>query len=154
MGLDRKISRTKLRRAYDILGKRWKDQLRSQALMDEMGISSRELDAKRVGRKPPISVFALMVKEAGDPITTARESSPREFLEYAAEFIMPDREHGGMGISWRGAAPRFRASEAPQVPLEGIGEEGGVGPEGEVQATPPPDREVHDSAGADPAREG
>lgn len=148
MGFSRKLSRTRLRRAYDMLGKRWKDQLRSQSVMDDMGISTPTLDAKRVGRKPPISVFSLMVRELADPVAAVGDSSPREFLEYAAEFIIPDREHGGMGISWRGAAPRFPASEAPSVPLEGIGEEGGPGAEGEVQAPSAPDGTIHDRAGA------
>lgn len=154
MGLDRKIARTRVRRAYDILGRRWRDQLRSQRVMDEMGISSREMDAQRVGRRPPISVFSLMVREMPDPVASAREESPREFLEYAAEFVVPEREHGGMGVSWRGWRPRSPGSEAPQVPLEGLGEDGRPGPEGEVQAATPVDGPVHDRDGAGASEEG
>jgi hypothetical protein len=104
MGFNRTLKRSTIRQAYDLVGKKWREQLRSQEIMDSMGIRSDHLDQQRVGRKPPYHVFSLMV-EGLDPMSVAKQSSPREILEYAAEHIMPDPPKG-CGISWRGAQPR------------------------------------------------
>jgi len=114
--MNRKMRRKLLRNAYDVLGRRWRDHRRSQEMAASLGLPWKD---GLVGRRPPFSVFCLMVPSDNSPMMTVEQSTPREFLEYALEFIVPPREKGGAGISWRGAFPRESAKgEPPVTPTE------------------------------------
>lgn len=76
----REMRRAQMRRAYDHLGKRWRQDRRTQKALMDLGL---EVNGPLLGRKPPFSVFAECIPDGENPLELVKQSPPVEFLEYA-----------------------------------------------------------------------
>jgi len=77
-----------MRFAYDVLSKKWKEQLFKQNFYARLMGNDKIPDSiknEMVGRKPPFSVFMKVMNGVSNPVKVISESTPVEFITFVDE---------------------------------------------------------------------
>jgi hypothetical protein len=97
---NRRIRRAELRRAYDVLGDRWRRERRKRESILALLNEGDETKVRPLGPKPRFHLFAQLFSSVEDPVTAVRASSVEEIIEWMNEEFR-----------------RLHPEEAPIVPL-------------------------------------
>lgn len=108
--MNRKIKRASMRFAYDVLSKKWKEQLFKQNFYARLMGNDKIPDSiknEMVGRKPSFSVFMKVMNGVSNPVKVISESTPVEFITFVDENL----ESMGNKILWRGIVPNIQREQ-------------------------------------------